>query len=169
MSEGSQSRREVLLALTNPVEGKDEEFREWYWGTHIPEILQLPGFVAARRYRAGDTATVGVPYRYATIYEVEGSAEAAHGTLFTAGLSSSDALDTSTVVMLPLASMPFTQWSYSVVPWAGYLVLTRVFPPEVVDEVLGTLTASPPSMWTRAAAGPPPDARHLLRGVRALW
>ncbi|MER5184687.1 hypothetical protein ABT009_41405 [Streptomyces sp. NPDC002896] len=93
--------REVLLALTNPVEGKEEEFREWYWGKHIPEILDLPGFVSARRCRAADGA-VGVPYRYATVYEVEGSAKAALETLFTAGLSSSDALDTTSVVMVPL-------------------------------------------------------------------
>jgi hypothetical protein len=101
MTENSQPRREALLTLTNPVEGKDEEFRAWYWGTHIPEILGLPGFLAARRYRAADTALVGVPYRYATIYEVEGSAEEARDRLFTAGLSSSDALDITTVVMVP--------------------------------------------------------------------
>lgn len=100
MTEGSRLRREVLLALINPVEGRDEEFRAWYWETHIPEILQLPGFVAARRYRAAATA-VGVPYRYATIYEVEGSAEAARDRLHAGGLSSSDAADTTTVVMVP--------------------------------------------------------------------
>lgn len=102
MSDTAQSRREVLLALTNPVEGKDEEFQDWYWGTHIPEILALPGFVAVRRLRAADTSTDGIPYRYATIYEVEGSAEEARMRLFTSGLGSSDTLDTSSIVMLPL-------------------------------------------------------------------
>ena len=63
MTTDSAPRREVLLALTNPVEGKDEEFREWYWGTHIPEILELPGFVAARPYR-----TAAGPYKYVTLY-----------------------------------------------------------------------------------------------------
>jgi len=92
---------EALLALTNPVEGKDEEFRTWYWGTHVPEVLALPGFVAVRRGRAVDGA-VGASHRYATIYEVEGSAQAALEKLFTAGLSSSDTLDTATVVMIPL-------------------------------------------------------------------
>jgi hypothetical protein len=93
--------REVLLALTNPVEGKDEEFQEWYWGTHIPEILELPGFVAARRCRAADGAA-GVSHRYATIYEVEGSAQAALEKLFTAGLSMSETLDMTTIAMMPL-------------------------------------------------------------------
>ncbi|MBR7834434.1 hypothetical protein KDL01_14260 [Actinospica durhamensis] len=94
--------REVLLALTNPVEGKDEEFREWYWGTHIPEILELPGFLAARRAGPAEGAA-GVPHRYATVYEVEGFAQAALEKLFTAGLSMSDTLDLTTLVMLPLA------------------------------------------------------------------
>ncbi|MGW1024359.1 hypothetical protein ACWD4J_11680 [Streptomyces sp. NPDC002577] len=102
MSDIAQSRREVLLALTNPVEGKDKEFQDWYWGTHIPEILALPGFVAVRRLRAADTSTEGIPYRYATIYEVEGSAEEARMRLFTSGLGSSDTLDTSSIVMIPL-------------------------------------------------------------------
>ena len=94
---------EVLLALTNAVEGKDEEFQKWYWETHIPEVLELPGFVAAKRLRTADDA-VGAPHRYATIYEVEGSAQAALGTLFTAGLSMSDTLDLTTLVMIPLAA-----------------------------------------------------------------
>jgi hypothetical protein len=92
---------EALLALDRIGEGKDEEFRAWYWGTHVPEILALPGFVAARRGRAVDGA-VGASHRYATVYEVEGSAQAALEKLFTAGLSSSDTLDTATVVMIPL-------------------------------------------------------------------
>ncbi|MET9388313.1 hypothetical protein ABZY09_46955 [Streptomyces sp. NPDC002928] len=104
MSDTAQSRREVLLALTNPVEGKDKEFQDWYWGTHIPEILALPGFVAVRRLRAADTSTDGIPYRYATIYEVEGSAEEARMRLFTSGLGSSDTLDISSIVMIPLVT-----------------------------------------------------------------
>lgn len=88
---------EMLLALTNPVEGKDDEYRQWYWGTHIPEILELPGFVAARRYR-----TDAGPHRYVTLYEVEGSAAEALKRLYTSGLSGSDTLDLRTVVMAPL-------------------------------------------------------------------
>jgi hypothetical protein len=102
MTDSSQSGREVLLALTNPVEGREEEFRTWYWGTHIPEILELPGFLSASRYRAPESA--GFSHRYVTLYEVEGSAEAARDKLFTAGLSMSDALDLTTIAMVPLVA-----------------------------------------------------------------
>ncbi|MGW3312960.1 hypothetical protein ACWDG9_41000 [Streptomyces sp. NPDC001073] len=93
--------RELLLALTNAVEGKEEEFEKWYWGTHIPEILELPGFVAARPYRAAGPPE-GAPHRYVTVYEVEGSAEEARTLLFTAGLGFSETIDLTSVVMLPL-------------------------------------------------------------------
>ncbi|MEV1025275.1 DUF4286 family protein [Streptomyces sp. NPDC050264] len=102
MSDNAQPGREVLLALTNPVEGKDEEFQDWYWETHIPEILALPGFKAARRYRVADSAADTVPYRYVTLYEVEGSADEARGRLFTSGLGTSDTLDVASVAMIPL-------------------------------------------------------------------
>ncbi|BCY09729.1 DUF4286 family protein [Actinoplanes sp. L3-i22] len=97
-------RREALLALSNPIEGKDEEFRTWYWGTHIPEILALPGFVAAHRYRVPDAVTLGAPHRYATLYEVDGSADEARTLLFTSNLTTSDALDVATAVVLPVAA-----------------------------------------------------------------
>jgi hypothetical protein len=91
----------MLLALTNPVEGKDAEFRDWYWNTHIPEVMGLPGFVAVQRYRVPDSVTEGASHRYATIYEVEGSAEEAIARLFTAGVGMSDTLDLTTVAMTP--------------------------------------------------------------------
>ncbi len=94
---------QYLLMLSNPVEGRDEEFRKWYWGTHIPEILELPVFVSARRWLTPEGTAMPVSHRYATVYEVEGSAEAALGALYTAGLSMSDSMDLSTAVMLPFA------------------------------------------------------------------
>ncbi|GAA2705988.1 DUF4286 family protein [Actinoplanes palleronii] len=96
-------RREALLALSNPIEGKEAEFREWYWGTHIPEILALPAFVAAHRYVVPPDVTLGVSHRYATLYEVEGSADEARTLLYTSNLSGSDALDVTTAVVLPIA------------------------------------------------------------------
>ena len=93
--------RQYLLMLSNPVEGQEEEFRKWYWETHIPEILDLPGFVSARRLSTPEGTTMPVAHRYATLYEVEGPAEAALGTLYTAGLGMSDTLDLTTVAMLP--------------------------------------------------------------------
>jgi len=51
----------------------DEEFNGWY-DAHVPEILSIPGFVSARRYRLEQVVHDGtepVSYRYLALYEVD--------------------------------------------------------------------------------------------------
>ncbi|HZL55416.1 MAG TPA: hypothetical protein VFC22_07285 [Solirubrobacteraceae bacterium] len=55
----------------------DEEFGEWY-DAHLPEILSIPGFVSAQRYRLEPVvsdATEPVSYRYLALYEVDADPE----------------------------------------------------------------------------------------------
>jgi hypothetical protein len=61
--------RHVCLVLTNPVEGRDDEFNEWYEQQHLDDVLRVPGFVAAQRFRlsGGQSGT----HRYLAIYEIE--------------------------------------------------------------------------------------------------
>jgi hypothetical protein len=52
----------------------DEEFGEWY-DAHLPEILSIPGFVSAQRFRLEPVvkdAAEPVSYRYLALYETEG-------------------------------------------------------------------------------------------------
>src|SRR5215813_10678007 len=68
------------IALTNPVEGREQEFNEWYDNQHIPDVLALPGCVSAQRFRLADHQLPNrpTPYRYLAIYEYEAaSVEAA--------------------------------------------------------------------------------------------
>lgn len=95
---------EMLLALVNPVEGKEEEFREWYWVEHIPEVLALPGFRAAYRYGATPQEEAATSHRYATMYEVDVPAYEALRLLFGSKLGTSDAIDLSSMIMLPLTA-----------------------------------------------------------------
>jgi hypothetical protein len=56
----------------------DEEFGEWY-DAHLPEILSIPGFVSAQRYRLEPVvsdAAEPVTYRYLALYEVDRDPEA---------------------------------------------------------------------------------------------
>lgn len=51
----------------------DEEFNAWY-DAHVPEILSIPGFVSARRYRLEPVVHEGaepLSYRYLALYEVD--------------------------------------------------------------------------------------------------
>ena len=60
---------------SNAVEGKDDEYNDWYSNTHLSDILKLRGFTAAQRFKAGDAldAIKGKPpeHKYLAIYEME--------------------------------------------------------------------------------------------------
>lgn len=71
----------LFLVLTNPIEGQDEAFNKWYDTQHVPEVLDVPGVVAAQRY---DLSEITVPdngdlpaqlppptHRYLVIYELD--------------------------------------------------------------------------------------------------
>ncbi len=66
----------VLAVVTNCPQGREAEFNEWYTNTHVPDILQLPGFVAATRYEM-----VGQPRqgqgKFLALYEMEAEEPAA--------------------------------------------------------------------------------------------
>ena len=52
----------------------EEEFNVWY-DAHLPEILSIPGFVSAQRYRLEPVVVdkdAAVRYRYMALYEIEG-------------------------------------------------------------------------------------------------
>jgi hypothetical protein len=76
----------IYLVQTNAVDGTDEEFSEWYTTVHIPELLTIPGFVAAQRFEFDASATTAEPpeYRYLAIYEIEGSGADAAAALASA-------------------------------------------------------------------------------------
>jgi hypothetical protein len=61
-----------LLVFTDPVEGREEEYNDWYDNQHVPDALTFPGFKSAQRFRTGP-GYLGKepPCRYATIYEIE--------------------------------------------------------------------------------------------------
>lgn len=67
--------RAVLMVMTNPVEAsRDAEFNEWYDTVHLRDVLAVPGFVAASRYRISEaqvTPAGADAHRYLAIYEVE--------------------------------------------------------------------------------------------------
>jgi hypothetical protein len=81
------TRKNLLLVFSNPVDGREEEFNEWYTHHHLDEILAIDGFVLAQRFRLADAAmtrdTPDAPYRYLALYEVApGALERADAALF---------------------------------------------------------------------------------------
>src|SRR5262245_3304456 len=43
--------RYAMLVLANPVPGLEQEFDDWYTNTHMGDLLQLPGWTGAQRFR----------------------------------------------------------------------------------------------------------------------
>ncbi len=62
-----------FVVLTNAVEGRGGEFNDWYSGTHVPDVLAVPGIVKAARFELAEVqrSALPLPYRYLAIYEIE--------------------------------------------------------------------------------------------------
>ena len=60
-----------LVVMSFPVEGREREYNEWYDNVHLKQLLQIPGIVSARRYRAVLPVGTNESYPYAAIYDIE--------------------------------------------------------------------------------------------------
>lgn len=58
-----------LIVVTNPVAGREDEYNNWYTNQHLPDVLKVPGFVAAKRYKITDVSAL--PGKYVALYEME--------------------------------------------------------------------------------------------------
>ena len=63
--------KHVLVVLSNPVAGKEEEYNKWYTQQHLDDVLKVPGFVAAQRFKFGTDTGVPSSLKYLAIYEME--------------------------------------------------------------------------------------------------
>ena len=64
----------IMAVWSDPSDpDRDGEFNQWYDSTHVPDVLKVPGFKAATRYRVAGTqfGDVDTPGRYLALYEVE--------------------------------------------------------------------------------------------------
>jgi len=62
----------VFVVFTEPVEGQDAEYNEWYSDVHIPDVLKLDGITAARRFKLASTEPPQEGHRpYLALYEIE--------------------------------------------------------------------------------------------------
>lgn len=64
----------VVHVNAQPERG--DEFNDWYENVHIPDVLSIPGVLKARRYALEDDQlghrNREYPYRYLTLYELDG-------------------------------------------------------------------------------------------------
>ena len=99
----------TYLVFSNPVDGKEDEFNEWYDTVHLPEVLATPGMRSAQRFAILETdITHSSPmpkpaHRYLLVYEMDGDVDAIMGKISAAAqdgtMHMNDALDLETVAM----------------------------------------------------------------------
>jgi hypothetical protein len=63
----------IMAVYSNPADAaREDEYNSWYETTHVPEVLALPGFVGATRYRLADEQLGGESeHRYVAMYEID--------------------------------------------------------------------------------------------------
>lgn len=62
----------ALMVFTSPTDGQEPEYNEWYTNTHLAEVLEIPGIVAAQRWKVADHQVDELPeHRYLAVYELD--------------------------------------------------------------------------------------------------
>lgn len=69
--------RSILVVFSEPANGAEDTYNRWYTDEHLPEVLDIPGFVAAQRFHVADATQIeGFPppqRPYLALYEIEGN------------------------------------------------------------------------------------------------
>jgi len=64
--------RHIQIVLSNPACGdREDEYNDWYDNQHIPDLMRLPGFVRATRYRLVRSFAGKAPWSYMVLYDLE--------------------------------------------------------------------------------------------------
>ena len=63
--------KNLILVLTEPTEGRQDEFNDYYENLHLDEVLATTGWDTAKRFELVDQAGGQCPLKYLAIYEVE--------------------------------------------------------------------------------------------------
>lgn len=68
-------KKYVFLAFTNPTIGREEEYNKWYDEQHLADVINVPGFVSARRFRLSPGQfqfnTKTPEHKFLALYEIE--------------------------------------------------------------------------------------------------
>ena len=60
-----------LVVMTSPVEGREDEYNDWYDNEHLGDICALPGFEGATRYELEPGQDNPTGHKYLAIYDME--------------------------------------------------------------------------------------------------
>lgn len=61
----------MLVVLSDAKDGREDAFNDWYNGRHLDDIVAMPGFSSAKRYRLRTLNMGAFPNKYLAIYEID--------------------------------------------------------------------------------------------------
>lgn len=62
----------LMAILSDPVEGRDDEYNDWYDNIHLPEVMAAEGWTAAQRFALVHQVSANgesIGRRYLALYE----------------------------------------------------------------------------------------------------
>jgi hypothetical protein len=74
----------VLITMTNPLPGREDEYRDWYANTHIVEMVGAPSVLNAKLHTVTDARTP-TKWRHCALYELKGDPQEAMNQVFEYG------------------------------------------------------------------------------------
>jgi hypothetical protein len=100
----------LLVVLTDSVEGRDDEYNQWYTEKHLDDVLAAAGFEAAQRFKFVPSKLSRRPAApYLAIYEVDADQRERAEQLL---------LETANTEAMPIsnamAARPITWWFESI-------------------------------------------------------
>jgi hypothetical protein len=63
--------RYKMVALSSPIEGKEDAYNAWYQNVHMPEVVAMKEVLSAQRYRVRQEMSASKSWSYLCIYDVE--------------------------------------------------------------------------------------------------
>jgi hypothetical protein len=61
-----------LVVMTKPVEGREQEYNDWYQNVHLDDLVAIDGVKSAQRFRLNQAVAGDLPpLPYLAIYEVQ--------------------------------------------------------------------------------------------------
>ena len=65
------TKKHIVLILTEPTAGKEDEFNDYYENLHLDEVLQTTNLKTAQRFKLAGQAGEECPLPYLAVYETE--------------------------------------------------------------------------------------------------
>jgi hypothetical protein len=63
--------KHLVVVLTEPTEGREAEYNDYYENLHLREVLATTDWLSAQRYKLSAQQGMACPLPYLAVYEVE--------------------------------------------------------------------------------------------------